>query len=392
MPYYRVGGGVLDDLIDGWHSAFGLPDGGRNGRPEGEFLYRFGDRFAPAFLLTEPQTGIGDTQLKFARLIGPDQGFVVQASVEVADRRGGHARGQRFRRLVVTLLRTRPLLARKRPAGYFWGVGLVRAGDPHSIDFDCGNVGADGRRRRQLAAVAEVRSQRAARRARRVLRYAARGARRDRRFRRRSRLGGASASAGTLEFGVVEDSNGEHGSRRRVSRSGRLAVVSVAAARWLAVLGLRRGVRQGSRGHKCRRVVAAGAASRATGRASAVSTPGPCARPPNTSRSRGSRPPISRAARSRVSRAPRATSSRPARSTLIGPNLHGCSAGGPAPWRVSRTRRALQESGLVWTPVSLEAWLTDPTGFVAGTTMAFSGYRSAEDRRDLIAYLLRVTQ
>ena len=40
VPYYRVGGGVLDDLIDGWHSAFGLPDGGRNARPEGEFLYR----------------------------------------------------------------------------------------------------------------------------------------------------------------------------------------------------------------------------------------------------------------------------------------------------------------------------------------------------------------
>ena len=36
----------------------------------------------------------------------------------------------------VTLLRTRPLLARKRAAGYFWGVGLVRAGDPHRIDFD----------------------------------------------------------------------------------------------------------------------------------------------------------------------------------------------------------------------------------------------------------------
>jgi cytochrome c len=78
--------------------------------------------------------------------------------------------------------------------------------------------------------------------------------------------------------------------------------------------------------------------------------------------------------------------------TLIGPNLHdvfGRPAGAVADFTYSR---ALQESGLVWTPVSLEAWLTDPTGFVAGTTMAFSGYRSPEDRRDLIAYLLLVTQ
>jgi cytochrome c2 len=42
--------------------------------------------------------------------------------------------------------------------------------------------------------------------------------------------------------------------------------------------------------------------------------------------------------------------------------------------------------------VSLEAWLADPAGFVAGTTMPFSGYRSADDRRDLIAYLLQATE
>ena len=136
VPYYRVGGGVLDDLIDGWHSAFGLPDGGRNGRPEGEFLYRFGDRFAPAFLLTEPQTGIGDTQLKFARLIGPEQGFVVQASVKLPTGDEDMLAGSGSADWSVTLLRTRPLLARKRAAGYFWGVGLVRAGDPERIAFD----------------------------------------------------------------------------------------------------------------------------------------------------------------------------------------------------------------------------------------------------------------
>ena len=59
VPYYRVGGGVLDDLIDAWHSAFGLPDGGRNARPEGELLYRFGDRVTPAFAWRERQRGVG---------------------------------------------------------------------------------------------------------------------------------------------------------------------------------------------------------------------------------------------------------------------------------------------------------------------------------------------
>jgi cytochrome c len=77
--------------------------------------------------------------------------------------------------------------------------------------------------------------------------------------------------------------------------------------------------------------------------------------------------------------------------TLIGPNLHGVFGRPAAAVAGFDYSPALEQSGLVWTPVSLAAWLANPTGFVAGTTMAFSGYRSPEDRRDLIAYLLRAT-
>ena len=136
VPYYRVSGGVLDDVIDGWHSAFGLPDGGRNARPEGALLYAFGDPFAPSFTLTDAQSGIGDAQVKFARLIGRDQGFVVQASVKLPTGDEDALFGSGSGDWALTLLRTQPLLARQRAAGYYWGVGLVRAGDPHRIDFD----------------------------------------------------------------------------------------------------------------------------------------------------------------------------------------------------------------------------------------------------------------
>jgi cytochrome c len=78
--------------------------------------------------------------------------------------------------------------------------------------------------------------------------------------------------------------------------------------------------------------------------------------------------------------------------TLIGPHLQGVFGRRAAGVEGFAYSQALRESGLVWTPRSLEAWLADPAGFVEGTTMAFTGYRSAEDRRDLIAYLLRVTQ
>ncbi len=50
---------------------------------------------------------------------------------------------------------------------------------------------------------------------------------------------------------------------------------------------------------------------------------------------------------------------------------------------------ALKASGIVWTPAAIEAWLANPANFVPGTKMKFTGFASAEDRRDVVAYLLR---
>jgi len=77
--------------------------------------------------------------------------------------------------------------------------------------------------------------------------------------------------------------------------------------------------------------------------------------------------------------------------TLVGPNLHGMFGRRAAALEGFDYSPGLRASGLVWTPRALEAWLQDPAGFVAGTKMTYTGYRSAEDRRDLIAYLLRAT-
>ena len=79
-------------------------------------------------------------------------------------------------------------------------------------------------------------------------------------------------------------------------------------------------------------------------------------------------------------------------ATLVGPNLHGVFGRRAAAVAGFDYSPALAGSGLVWTPVSLEAWLNEPASFVAGTKMAFTGYRSPDDRRDLIAYLLHATQ
>ncbi len=78
--------------------------------------------------------------------------------------------------------------------------------------------------------------------------------------------------------------------------------------------------------------------------------------------------------------------------TLVGPNLHGVFGRPAASVAGFDYSPALASSGLVWTPASLDAWLREPASFVDGTKMAFTGYRAADDRRDLIAYLLHATE
>jgi hypothetical protein len=136
VPYFRVGGGVLDDLIDGWHSAFDLPDGGRNNRRESELLYVMGDPQGTFYRLDSPQSGFGDAQIKVARTIGANDGFVVQGAVKLPTGDEAMLAGSGSADWSLTLLRAESLPGRRRPAGYYWGVGLLRAGEPDLIDFD----------------------------------------------------------------------------------------------------------------------------------------------------------------------------------------------------------------------------------------------------------------
>jgi Protein of unknown function (DUF3187) len=135
VPYYRVGGGVLDDVIDDWHSTFNLPDGGRNNRPEDQFLFRMADSNGTFFDLARPQAGLGDVQLKAARRFGTEQEFVVELGLKLATGEEAMLAGSGRRDGWGTLLRARALTWRDRPAGYYWGVGVVRLGDPPLIDF-----------------------------------------------------------------------------------------------------------------------------------------------------------------------------------------------------------------------------------------------------------------
>lgn len=81
----------------------------------------------------------------------------------------------------------------------------------------------------------------------------------------------------------------------------------------------------------------------------------------------------------------------PGERHLLGPNLHGVFGRPAASLEGFQYSPALAATGIVWTPELLDRWLAEPADFVPGTTMAFTGYRRPDDRRDLIAYLVTAT-
>jgi cytochrome c len=76
----------------------------------------------------------------------------------------------------------------------------------------------------------------------------------------------------------------------------------------------------------------------------------------------------------------------------VGPSLHaifGRKAGEIADFRYSP---AIKRSGLVWTPETVDKFVTDPQGMVPGNRMPYAGMASAADRADLIAFLAKASQ
>ncbi|MEM8523897.1 MAG: cytochrome c family protein [Bacteroidota bacterium] len=77
----------------------------------------------------------------------------------------------------------------------------------------------------------------------------------------------------------------------------------------------------------------------------------------------------------------------------VGPNLHGIfgrKAGSVADF--NNYSEGMKASGIVWDEDHLREWLTKPTDYIKGTTMAFIGIQDKEKQDLLIAYLKEETK
>ena len=72
----------------------------------------------------------------------------------------------------------------------------------------------------------------------------------------------------------------------------------------------------------------------------------------------------------------------------IGPNLHGVfgrQSGTAEGFR--KYSKAMKEAGVVWSEETIDAYITDPKGYIPKNKMAFRGVRKEKDRQNLLAYL-----
>jgi cytochrome c len=76
----------------------------------------------------------------------------------------------------------------------------------------------------------------------------------------------------------------------------------------------------------------------------------------------------------------------------VGPSLHGVFARKAGELADFRYSPAIKRSGIIWTPETLDKFITDPQAVVPGNRMPYAGMASASDRSDLIAYLQTATK
>jgi cytochrome c len=76
----------------------------------------------------------------------------------------------------------------------------------------------------------------------------------------------------------------------------------------------------------------------------------------------------------------------------VGPSLHGIFTRKAGELPDFRYSPALKRSGIVWTPETLDAFVTNPQALVPGNRMPYAGMADAGGRADLIAYLLKAAK
>lgn len=96
VPLLVSGGGVLDGFIQNWHALFGLPNGGREQVPHGQYQYRYVRDGRTVLNVDTASAGIGDVELEAGWRLSPTLAWRALAKLPSGDSSrlaGGNAGG-----------------------------------------------------------------------------------------------------------------------------------------------------------------------------------------------------------------------------------------------------------------------------------------------------------
>lgn len=71
LQLLRTGGGFMDSLIEDWHEFFGLPNAGRERRPQDQYLIRYERDGNTVMEASKADSGLGDLQLWLGKRLSP---------------------------------------------------------------------------------------------------------------------------------------------------------------------------------------------------------------------------------------------------------------------------------------------------------------------------------
>jgi hypothetical protein len=135
VPYIRQSGGVLDDLVDAWHSALHLPDGARNYRPEGVLEFELADANGTFYALEHSGSGLGDIRVSIAKRLGAADGWVVRGTLKLPTGREDLLAGSGATDVTLSALRFQGGDLGGRAGGYYYGAALADVAQAENVRF-----------------------------------------------------------------------------------------------------------------------------------------------------------------------------------------------------------------------------------------------------------------